>query len=155
MQALARLVERLITGRESSSRLRRSLDELSAEVAQRQRSETRLGAVLAASPAGIFLTDPAGACQYVNPAWERMAGMHLERAQGWGWAEAIHPQDRASVSERWRQSCEQGSPFSSCHRFLHADGRVEFRTDPEWFTDYSRRTTVEWDAPEGVAQAAE
>ena len=27
---------------------------------------------------------------------------------------------------------------------LHPDGRVEFRDDPDWFTDYSRRTTVEW-----------
>ena len=28
---------------------------------------------------------------------------------------------------------------------IYADGRVEFRTDPMWFTDYSRRATVEWD----------
>jgi L(+)-tartrate dehydratase alpha subunit len=25
------------------------------------------------------------------------------------------------------------------------DGRAEFRTDPEWFTDYMRRPTVEWE----------
>jgi L(+)-tartrate dehydratase alpha subunit len=36
---------------------------------------------------------------------------------------------------------------------LHPDGRVEFRTDPEWFTDYSRRPTVEWQRP--IAEAAE
>jgi L(+)-tartrate dehydratase alpha subunit len=28
---------------------------------------------------------------------------------------------------------------------IHADGHVEYRTDPEWFTEYSRRATVEWD----------
>ena len=27
---------------------------------------------------------------------------------------------------------------------IHADGRVTFRTDPEWFTPYMRRETVEW-----------
>ncbi len=27
---------------------------------------------------------------------------------------------------------------------LHADGSAEYRTDPEWFTRYSRRETVEW-----------
>jgi L(+)-tartrate dehydratase alpha subunit len=27
---------------------------------------------------------------------------------------------------------------------LHADGSVEFRTDPKWFTPYMRRETVEW-----------
>ena len=30
---------------------------------------------------------------------------------------------------------------------IHADGRPEYRTDPMWFTDYSRRATVEWDRP--------
>ena len=37
---------------------------------------------------------------------------------------------------------------------IHADGRVEYRTDPEWFTEYSRRTTVEWSSPV-TRQAAE
>ena len=32
-------------------------------------------------------------------------------------------------------------------RAHHADGKVAFRTDPVWFTDYLRRTTVEWDQP--------
>lgn len=27
---------------------------------------------------------------------------------------------------------------------LHRDGRVEFRTDPRWFTPYTRRETVSW-----------
>jgi L(+)-tartrate dehydratase alpha subunit len=27
---------------------------------------------------------------------------------------------------------------------IHPDGRVEFRTDPQWFTDYYRRTGVDW-----------
>ena len=28
---------------------------------------------------------------------------------------------------------------------IHADGRVEHRTDPDWFTPYQRRETVEWE----------
>ncbi|MEL7011779.1 MAG: fumarate hydratase, partial [Pseudomonadota bacterium] len=32
------------------------------------------------------------------------------------------------------------------------DGRVAHRTDPDWFTDYQRRETVEW---EPVKEAAE
>jgi hypothetical protein len=30
---------------------------------------------------------------------------------------------------------------------------VTFRTDPQWFTDYSRRTSVEWETL--AAEAAE
>jgi L(+)-tartrate dehydratase alpha subunit len=37
---------------------------------------------------------------------------------------------------------------------IYSDGQAEFRTDPEWFTDYSRRDSVEWSgAP--MLQAAE
>ena len=36
---------------------------------------------------------------------------------------------------------------------LHADGSIEYRTDPRWFTPYMRRNTVEWSATE-MAQAA-
>jgi L(+)-tartrate dehydratase alpha subunit len=37
---------------------------------------------------------------------------------------------------------------------LYADGRVEYRTDPQWFTPYMRRSTVGW--PSDVAvEAAE
>jgi L(+)-tartrate dehydratase alpha subunit len=27
---------------------------------------------------------------------------------------------------------------------IHPDGRIEYRTDPQWFTPYMRRETVEW-----------
>lgn len=28
---------------------------------------------------------------------------------------------------------------------IHADGRIEYRTDPQWFTPYMRRETVAWE----------
>lgn len=50
--------------------------------------------------------------------------------------------------------CHTGGMQMSVHAFclssrravarVHADGRVEHRTDPEWFTPYQRRETVEW-----------
>lgn len=59
--------------------------------------------------------------------------------------------------------CHTGGMPMSVHMFclssrracarIHADGRVEFRTDPMWFTDYSRRETVEWQVT--PAEAAE
>jgi L(+)-tartrate dehydratase alpha subunit len=59
--------------------------------------------------------------------------------------------------------CHTGGMPMSVHMFclssrracarVHADGRVTYRTDPEWFTDYSRRETVDWPTP--AAQAAE
>jgi len=31
---------------------------------------------------------------------------------------------------------------------VHADGQAEYRTDPQWFTPYMRRETVEWETTE-------
>ena len=59
--------------------------------------------------------------------------------------------------------CHTGGMPMSVHMFclssrratarIFGDGRVEYRTDPQWFTDYSRRTGVEWS--DAAAQAAE
>ena len=59
--------------------------------------------------------------------------------------------------------CHTGGMPMSVHMFclssrracarMHADGRVEFRTDPIWFTDYMRRPGVEWQP--AAAEAAE
>ena len=38
---------------------------------------------------------------------------------------------------------------------IHADGSIEYRTDPQWFTPYMRRNTVDWDAPDAAVHAAE
>ncbi|MFP4539187.1 MAG: fumarate hydratase [Dichotomicrobium sp.] len=34
---------------------------------------------------------------------------------------------------------------------IHADGSVDYRTDPKWFTPYMRRETVEWDNLEAAS----
>jgi L(+)-tartrate dehydratase alpha subunit len=50
--------------------------------------------------------------------------------------------------------CHTGGMQMSVHAFclssrravarIYGDGRVAYRTDPQWFTDYQRRETVEW-----------
>ncbi len=37
---------------------------------------------------------------------------------------------------------------------LYADGSVEYRTDPQWFTPYMRRETVSWKTPKNSKQSA-
>lgn len=60
--------------------------------------------------------------------------------------------------------CHTGGMQMSVHAFclssrravarIWADGQIEYRTDPDWFTDYQRRETVEWDAPPSHAKSA-
>lgn len=122
--ALARQVERLIQARIEGRKLREAFENLSEEVVRRQRSESRLGVVLGASPAGIFITDPSGACEYTNPAWQHMAGIEMDQARGFGWVAALHPEDRTRVAGQWSRACAERKPFISQHRFQHGDGTV-------------------------------
>ncbi len=58
--------------------------------------------------------------------------------------------------------CHTGGMPMSVHAFclssrravarIHADGRVSYRTNPDWFTDYQRRETIDW---EHVGEATE
>lgn len=60
--------------------------------------------------------------------------------------------------------CHTGGMQMSVHAFclssrravarIHGDGRVEYRTDPDWFTDYQRRETVEWESPQHLSKSA-
>ena len=34
---------------------------------------------------------------------------------------------------------------------IHADGSIEYRTDPSWFTPYMRRDTIEWKTPRATS----
>ena len=60
--------------------------------------------------------------------------------------------------------CHTGGMQMSVHAFclssrracarIHPDGLVEYRTDPQWFTPYQRRETVEWPVTENLRKSA-
>jgi len=94
-----------------------------AEVALRQ-SEELFRTISAASPVGIFLMDAERKCRFVNERWVEMTGISIEEASGDGWRRAIHPDDRAVVSERWVAQVQKGELYRSSHRYLSVSGNV-------------------------------
>jgi len=85
-------------------------------------SEERFRELAASAPVGIFQTDAAGRCIYVNARWSQMAGMPGEVATGDGWFQAVHPADRAQVQQAWQGSLEGLRPFDQQYRFVRSDG---------------------------------
>ena len=59
-----------------------------------QSSERNLAAVINTIPTAAWTTRPDGYCDFLNQIWLDYAGMTAEQAQGWGWADAVHPEDR-------------------------------------------------------------
>jgi len=87
-------------------------------------SQVRFAALTQASPTGVFQTDAAGACVFVNERWCVMAGITPDQALGDGWTTVLHPDDRDSVFTEWQQSVQEQRPFSLEYRFLRPDGKI-------------------------------
>jgi PAS domain S-box-containing protein len=57
-------------------------------------SEHNLRSIINTIPTTAWTARPDGQCDFLNQRWLDYAGMTAEQALGWGWAAAIHPDDR-------------------------------------------------------------
>jgi PAS domain S-box-containing protein len=107
--------------------VRRALREASAEEAL-QKSERNLAAIINTIPTAAWTTRPDGYCDFLNQVWLDYVGITAEQAQGWGWAEAIHPDDRKKLMEEWQSCLASGTPVDTEARI-----RRRFDASYRWF----------------------
>jgi PAS domain S-box-containing protein len=69
---------------------------------------------------------PDGAVDFVNRRWLEFTGFSLDRALGWGWADALHPDDRAHLAELWRAAIVSGDAMEAEARMRSADGEYRW-----------------------------
>jgi len=110
---------------ESFSAIGHDLSSVQAVVRSLGTSELRMRTLVEAAPIGIFETNAAGACTYVNPAFCRIAGVERpEDAFGLGWGSRVHPDDATRVGSAWATAVHLDTPFSEQFRFVTASGDV-------------------------------
>ncbi len=117
-----------------AERARAELERERIEAILRQ-SEERFRAMARISPSIIFRADAAGDMFYVNERWSEWTGRRDEEALGYGWAQAVHPEDRECTLAAWRQAVARRQPLSIQFRVLRADGSMVWVTgqaEPEW-----------------------
>lgn len=98
-------------------------DRKQAEIALRN-SEQRYAILTNNSPVGIFRTDAAGNCLYVNPKWCEFSDLTPVEAAGFGWMKTLHPEDRNYVITEWYRSAKEQTLFFAEYRVLRHDGSV-------------------------------
>jgi PAS domain S-box-containing protein len=94
-------------------------DRKRAEQALRA-SEHQLRLLLDTIPALVSTMTPAGDTETVNEQLVAYTGQSPEELKNW--PEKIHPEDRARIADRWRQSVESGTPYEAEERVRRADG---------------------------------
>ena len=89
-----------------------------AEEALRQ-SEARFRGFADTAPALLWVTDPDGQCTYLSQAWYAYTGQPAGTGLGFGWLEAVHPDDRAATRTMFSQANEQRAAFQHDYRLCH------------------------------------
>jgi PAS domain S-box-containing protein len=67
-----------------------------------------------------------GACIWSSPQWQAYTGQTASTSLGWGWMDAVHPDDYAAAMTAWREAPVSGH-LSFEHRLCNAaEGRVSW-----------------------------
>jgi two-component system, chemotaxis family, CheB/CheR fusion protein len=100
-------------------------------------SEERFRAAIAALGGVVWTTNALGEMTGEQPAWAALTGQGIDDYQAFGWAQAMHPEDRQSNLAAWRATVLKTEPFASEHRLRRHDG--------EW-RDFIARAVPRFDA---------
>ncbi len=93
---------------------------------QLRRSEERFRTVLDASASIIWNTASTGEFEWTQPRWTAFTGQSFEQLRGWDWLDAVHPDDRARITEAWRDALQERSHYEVSHRLRRADGEWRY-----------------------------
>ena len=115
-----------IEGERSQEALRSASEEI-------RNSEARLRKIIDTIPTHAWCTLPDGTGIFWNRRWLEYTGLSLEVLRGWGWQDAIHPEDLKKITDKWRRDLAAGQPGEVEGRLRRFDGVYRwflFRAEP-------------------------
>lgn len=101
--------------------LKETTAQVLAERALRER-EARHRLLIESWTQAIWETDAAGFVVADSPSWRAYTGQTLEEWLGYGWLNAIHPDDRAYADRQWRKAVAERAPLDSEFRLRAPHG---------------------------------
>jgi PAS domain S-box-containing protein len=81
------------------------------------------------APAMLWVTDTADRCTFLSRGWRDYTGQSAEEGLGFGWLDAVHPDDREQTARRFREATANRQPFVLDHRLRRADGEFRWTQD--------------------------
>jgi PAS domain S-box-containing protein len=106
----------------------RDITERKRAAAEKEQSEGRYRALSDAMPQLVWATDADGSHFYYNQRWYEYTGLTEEESMGFGFANALHPEDKERTLQCWRRAWRDGEAYEIEYRF-YSRPRDEYR----WF----------------------
>jgi PAS domain S-box-containing protein len=102
--------------------------ELRSKFAQRALQETqdRDQFILNSLPILIWTVKPNGKADYLNETWLNYTGKTESELLGWRWVHVVHPDDRETILELWREAMEKGEKFQTEYRLMAENGQFRW-----------------------------
>jgi len=97
--------------------------------AQIRESETHFRSMADNVPAILWVTDPSGACIYLSQQWYEFTGRPPGSDVGFGWLDAVHPEDAATAGAVFRDANARRIPFTLDYRLRRKDGEYRWSVD--------------------------
>lgn len=89
---------------------------------QLQASEARFRLLATSVPQMVFLTRPNGSRTWPSPQWMSFTGYDVNASLGFGWLDAIHPDDRKATREAWNDAQATGEYYCELRVRRQEDG---------------------------------
>ena len=124
-----------------------------------RQSEEQFRALVDASASMVWTTDAKGRVVEDSPSWRAFTGQTAKQRKGWGWLDAIHPDDRDQAEQTWREAVETRTPLVDRYRLYHAPSdehhMTAFRAVPLDHPDGTTRSWVGMNIDESYRHEAE
>lgn len=85
-------------------------------------SEQHFHALVSVSSQIVWRADASGAMVDDSPSWRTFTGQTYEQWKGFGWLDAIHPDDRERVSQAWQETIGERAAIEIDYRLQHVGG---------------------------------
>jgi PAS domain S-box-containing protein len=86
------------------------------------KSEERYRALVSASSQDVWRTNERGEAFFVTTAWQEMTGQSFDEIKGFGWLDAVHPEDRPGCIAAWKKAEQERSWYENEFRVRARDG---------------------------------
>ncbi len=92
-------------------------------------SEARFRSMSDHSPMMLWVTDANGMCTHLNERWYAFTGQTPAMGLGFGWLDAVHPEDRAKAEKDFVAANARRAPYKAEYRLRGRDGSYRWAID--------------------------